>query len=151
MSTMQKVQDAIKEAMKNKDLFRLETLRMVKAALLVKEKSVAREGEMPEPEAIQALRGEIRKRKESIEVYKQVGKNEEVEKLEKEIAIIEEFLPKQLSREEIIEKVKKYLEEHPEINHPGKLTGIMKKELGDTVDGKMLNEICNELLADSNR
>ena len=147
MNTMQKVQEAIKEAMKNKDIVRLETLRMVKSALLLKEKSVAREGEMPESEAVQALRGEIRKRKESIEVFKQVGKNEEVEKLEKEIAIIEEFLPKQLSREEIIEKVQKYIDEHPEINHPGKLTGIMKKEIGDAVDGKVLNEICTELLS----
>ncbi|MCX8063788.1 MAG: GatB/YqeY domain-containing protein [Candidatus Hydrogenedentes bacterium] len=147
MSIMQSVQDAIKEAMKNKDILRLETLRMVKAALLLKEKSVAREEEMPDSEAIQALRGEIRKRKESIEVFKQVGKDEEVAKLEKEIAIIEEFLPKQLSREEVTERVKKYLEEHPDINHPGKLTGIMKKELGELVDGKILNEICTELIS----
>lgn len=147
MSIMQSVQEAIKEAMKNKDTFRLETLRMMKSALLLKEKSVAREGDMPDAEAIQALRGEIRKRRESIEVFKQVGKDEEVKKLEKEIAIIEEFLPKQLSREEVVEKVKKYLEEHPEVNHPGKLTGIMKKELGELVDGKLLSEVCNELLS----
>lgn len=147
MSIMQSVQEAIKEAMKNKDTFRLETLRMMKSALLLKEKSIAREGDMPDAEAIQALRGEIRKRRESIEVFKQVGKDEEVKKLEKEIAIIEEFLPKQLSREEVVEKVKKYLEEHPEVNHPGKLTGIMKKELGELVDGKLLSEVCNELLS----
>ena len=39
-----------------------------------------------------------------------------------------------------------YLAEHPEMNHPGKLTGAMKKELGDLADGKILNEVCKKAL-----
>lgn len=149
MSIREKIQQAMIQAMKDKNTLRLETLRMMKGAILLKEKSTSREEDIPEQEVIQALRGEIRKRKESIETYRQLGKTEEVEKLEAEIAVIEEFLPKQLSREEVIERVKQYLAEHPEINHPGKLTGAMKKELGELVDGKLLNEVCKELLSSS--
>jgi uncharacterized protein YqeY len=143
---MNRVQEAMKSAMKERDTVRLETLRMVKAALLLKEKSTARTEEMSEDEAISTLRSEVRKRKESIETYKQLGKAEEVAKLEKEVAVIEEFLPQQMSRDEVVQRVKQYLAEHPEINHAGKLTGAMKKELGECVDGKLLNEVCRELL-----
>ncbi|HOV34026.1 MAG TPA: GatB/YqeY domain-containing protein [Candidatus Hydrogenedens sp.] len=146
MSIMNQVQEAMKTAMKERDMVRLETLRMVKSALLLKEKSTARTEEMSEDEAISTLRSEVRKRKESIETYKQLGKPEEVAKLEKEIAVIEEFLPQQMSRDETIQRVKQYLEEHPEMNHAGKLTGAMKKELGERVDGKLLNEVCRKLL-----
>ncbi len=146
MSIMNAVQEAMKKAMKERDTVTLETLRMIKSALLLKEKSTAREQEMSDDEAISALRSEVRKRKESIGVYKQIGKNDEVLKLEQEIAVIEKFLPQQMGREEVIQKVKQYLAEHPEINHAGKLTGAMKKELGELVDGKLLNEVCREIL-----
>ncbi|HOK09091.1 MAG TPA: GatB/YqeY domain-containing protein [Candidatus Hydrogenedens sp.] len=146
MSIMNTVQEAMKQAMKDRDTIRLETLRMVKSALLLKEKSTARTEEMSDNEAIATLRSEIRKRKDSIEVFKQLGKDEEVAKLEKEISVIEEFLPQQLSREDVVQRVKQYLAEHPDMNHAGKLTGAMKKELGETVDGKLLNEVCRELL-----
>ncbi len=49
-----------------------------------------------------------------------------------------------MSAEELEAYVKNYLAEHPEMNHAGKLTGAIKKELGDRVDGKMLNEICRK-------
>ena len=54
-----------------------------------------------------------------------------------------------MSAEEIEAKVRAYLAEHPELNHPGKLTGAMKKELGDTAVGKALNEICKRVLGAS--
>lgn len=143
---MNTIQEAMKQAMKDRDTTRLETLRMVKSALLLKEKSTARDEEMSDEEGISALRSEVRKRKDSIEVYRQLGKMDEVTKLEKEIAVIEEFLPQQMSRDEVVQRVKQYLAEHPEINHAGKLTGVMKKELGERVDGKLLNEVCREIL-----
>ncbi len=146
MSIMNAVQEAMKKAMKERDTATLETLRMIKSALLLKEKSTAREQEMSDSEAISTLRSEVRKRKDSIEVYKQLGKTDEVIKLEQEITVIEKFLPQQMGKDEVIQRVKQYLSEHPEINHAGKLTGAMKKELGELVDGKLLNEVCRELL-----
>lgn len=146
MSIRQAIQDGIKEAMKNKDHDRLECLRMAKAALLLKEKEAARTEELSDSDAIAALRGEIRKRHQSIEAFLQVNQAEEARKLGIEIAVLEEYLPKQLSADDIEAKVREYLAAHPEMNHAGKLTGAMKKELGDLADGKVLNEVCRNVL-----
>ncbi|HPO15823.1 MAG TPA: GatB/YqeY domain-containing protein [Candidatus Hydrogenedentes bacterium] len=146
MSIKSDVQEAIKQAMKDKNIMRLECLRLAKAALLLKEKESAKDQELTNEDAVKALRSEVRKRQQSIETYKGLDKMDEVAKLEAEIAVLDEFLPKQLSPEDVEEKVRAYLTEHPDLNHAGKLTGAMKKELGDLVDGKVLNEICRKVL-----
>lgn len=146
MSIKSDVQEAIKQAMKDKNTIRLECLRLAKAALLLKEKESAKEQELSDEEAVKALRSEVRKRQQSIETYQGLGKLDEVAKIEEEIATLDEFLPKQLSAEQVEEKVRTYLAEHPELNHAGKLTGAMKKELGDLVDGKVLNELCRKVV-----
>jgi hypothetical protein len=144
MSIKQRVQEEMTKAMKNQDKFRLECLRLAKAAILLKEKESA--ADLTDEMSAAALRAEIKKRQQSIEVFRQVAKEAEAQAAEKEIGIIQEFLPRQLSAEEIEEKVRAYLAEHPEMVHPGKLTGAMKKELGDAADGKLLNEICRTAL-----
>lgn len=146
MTMKERVQDGLKAAMKNRDTVRLETLRMAKGALLLKEKESAKEQELTEEEAVGAVRGEIKKRQQSIEIFRQHGKDAEAAALEIEIGILEEYLPRQLSCEELEQKVRDYLGAHPELNHAGKLTGALKKELGAAVDGKMLNEVCKKVL-----
>lgn len=144
MAMMQRVQDAMKVAMKNKERERLECLRMAKGALLVKEKESA--DDLSEEAAVATLRAEVRKRQQSIDIFREHGKDEEADRAGREIAILEEFLPQQLSEEDLEAKVRAYLAEHPEINHAGKLTGAIKKELGDLADGKVLNQICQRVL-----
>lgn len=144
MSIRDRVQDAMKSAMKNRDSFRLDCLRLMKGALLLKEKESS--AGLTDEGAVIALRGEIRKRRDSIEIFREHGKEKEAVDAESEIAIIEEFLPKQLSPEALDQKVRAYLSEHPELNHAGKLTGALKKELGDQADGKLLNEVCRRVL-----
>jgi uncharacterized protein YqeY len=144
MDIKDRVQDELKRAMKNRDTVRLECLRLLKAALLTKEKSSAEE--LTDEAAVTALRSEVRKRRQSIEVFREYGKDDEATAAETEIRIIEEFLPQQLSAEQLEERARTYLKERPEITHPGKLTGILKKELGDQADGKTLNEVCRKVL-----
>ena len=144
MSIKQRVQEEMTKAMKNQDKFRLECLRLAKAAILLKEKESA--ADLTDEMSAAALRAEIKKRQQSIEVFRQIAREAEAQAAEKEIGIIQEFLPRQLSAEEIEEKVRAYLAEHPEMVHPGKLTGALKKELGDAADGKLLNEICRTAL-----
>jgi hypothetical protein len=146
MSIKERVQDEMTKAMKARDTIRLECLRLAKGAILLKEKesSAALTDEM----SAAALRAEIKKRHQSIEIFRELGKEAEALAAENEIRIIEEFLPKQLSAEELEAKVRAYLAEHPEINHAGKLTGILKKDLGDLADGKVLNEICRKALGE---
>jgi uncharacterized protein YqeY len=146
MSIKDDVQQAIKEAMKNKDHLRLECLRLAKAALLLKEKEGAKEEVLSDEVAIAALRSEVKKRQQSAETYAGLGKSEEVENLKTEIAILEEFLPRQMSEAQVRERIQAFLAANPDVNHAGKLTGAIKKELGDQVDGKMLNDLCREAL-----
>jgi uncharacterized protein YqeY len=144
MDIRERVQDEMKKAMKAKDSFRLEALRMAKGALLLKEKESS--AGITEDTAIATLRAEIKKRQQSIDIFREHGRDTEAATTEKEIAIIEEFLPTQLSPDELEARVRQYLAEHPEVDHPGKLTGAMKKELGDLADGKLLNDICKKAL-----
>ncbi len=147
MHIKQAIQDAIKDAMRSKDTVRLECLRMAKGAILVKEKAGAKDAEISDAEIVQTLRSEVRKRQQSAEQFRELGKEAEAAASENEIAIIEAFLPKQLTAEQLDDQVRAYLAEHPEVNHAGKLTGVMKKALGDTADGKLLAEACQRALA----
>lgn len=144
MTIQTRVQEELKIAMKSRATVRLECLRMVKGALLLKEKESG--NAVSDEDAIQVLRSEVRKRQQSAELYRELGKNAEAEAADAEIVIIEEFLPKQLTETQLEEKVRAYLAAHPELNHAGKLTGAMKKELGDAADGKMLNDVCRRVL-----
>ena len=144
MSIKERVQEEMTKAMKARYTVRLECLRLAKAAILLKEKESS--AELTDEMSATALRAEVKKRQQSIEIFRQHGRENEALATENEIRIIEEFLPKQLSAEEIEAKVRAHLAEHPEMNHPGKLTGALKKELGDLADGKMLNDICRKAL-----
>jgi uncharacterized protein YqeY len=144
MPIKEDIQNAIKDAMRNKDSFRLECLRMAKGALLLKEKESS--SGLTDEAAIATLRAEAKKRHQTAETFRELGKEDEAVKSEQEAVIIEEFLPRQLTPEDLESRVRAYLAEHPEINHAGKLTGAMKKELGDQADGKLLNEICGKVL-----
>ena len=130
--------------MKNREAVRLECLRLAKGALLVKEKESS--AALTDEAAITVLRTEVKKRQQSIEIFREHNKEDEAKASEEEIRILEEFLPQQLSADRIEEKVRAYLAEHPDTNHAGKLTGALKKELGDQADGKLLNEICRKVL-----
>ena len=144
MSIKERVQEEMTKAMKGRDTIRLECLRMAKGALLLKAKESS--ADLTDEVSAQALRSEVKKRQQSIEIFRQHGKEAEIAATQNEIGIIEEFLPKQLSPEDTEAKVRAYLAEHPELNHAGKLTGALRKELGDTVDGKVLNETCRKVL-----
>jgi uncharacterized protein len=146
MSIKEELQQAIKEAVKSRDELRKECLRMAKGAVLMKEKESAKDEVLSEEAVIQVLRTEVKKRQQSSETFREVGKTEEADKSLAEAAIIEEFLPSQLSEAQLEEKVRAYLEAHPDVNHAGKLTGAMKKELGDQADGKVLNQVCRKAL-----
>lgn len=144
-SIREQIQDAMKDALRAKQAERLTTLRMMKGAVLLKEKEAS--GEVTDEVIIAALRSEVKKREQTIELLREHDKADEIAETEREIAVINDFLPAQLSAGQVEERVRAYLAEHPDINHPGRLTGALKKELGDAVDGKVLSEACQRVLA----
>lgn len=147
MTLNDKVTAEMKAAMKAGDKLRLETLRSIRALILEFQKSGANRDITSEDE-IKFLSSAAKKRKEAIEQYQQGGRPELAEKEQKELEIIEEFLPKQLSYEEIEEEVKKIAEE---VGATGKqdfpkLMPAAIKALKGRADGKKVKSAVEKVL-----
>lgn len=142
MGLKDKINHDLKSAMKSGDKARLETIRMLRAQILEFEKSGI-DREMNDDDAIKILLSAVKKRKESIEMYEKAGRKELAEKEKNEIDIIQEYLPKQLSREEAEAIVTKIISETgaTSAKDMGKVMPAVMKELKGKIDGKIINEI----------
>jgi hypothetical protein len=99
MSLKERITTDMTAAMKSKDASRLSTLRMVKAA--VQNREIEKGGELSDEELTKALQSLVKQRRDSVEQYEKAGRAELAEKERAEIAVIEEYLPRAASREEI--------------------------------------------------
>ncbi len=130
--------DALKEAMRNKDKQAISTLRLILAAL--KDRDIAARGEGSDPigeEAVlEMLQKMIRQRRDSIEMYEKAGRTELAEREQNEIVVIEKFLPKQMSSEEIEKIVEDLIAElgADSIKDMGKVMGALKSKYAGTMD-----------------
>jgi len=106
MSLKDKINNDLKEAMKSGDKVRLETIRSIRALILEYEKSGKKTDMTPDDE-IAMLNSALKKRKEAIEQYEKGNRADLAEKEKAELQIILEYLPKQLTEEEVLEEVKK--------------------------------------------
>ena len=148
MSLSEKIQSDIVTAMKTKDDFRLSVLRMVKAAIQLKEVEKIRK--LDEAESIQLLQGILKQRKESIDQFTKGNRPELAEKEKKEAVIIEEYLPAGASTEEMNAAVAKAIAETgaTSVKQMGAVVKAAKSALeGKTVDGKALSDLVREQLA----
>jgi uncharacterized protein YqeY len=151
MSLEQKINDGIKAAMLARDKIRLESLRAVKAAILLA-KTAENAKELDETAEIKMLQKLVKQRRESAEIYSHNNRQEQADKELSEAAIIEEFLPKQLSLQEIESVVKAIIEATGTENVEnkgrliGKIAGIAIKQLAGKADGKLIGEIVKKLL-----
>ncbi|MDQ7816144.1 MAG: GatB/YqeY domain-containing protein [Melioribacteraceae bacterium] len=148
MNLKEKINIELKNSMRSGDKLRLETIRSIRALILEFEKSGSNKELMPEDE-IKLLTTAAKKRKESIEQFRNANRIELAEKEEAELKIIEEFLPKQLTHEEIFIEVKKIAEEIGakfKEDFP-KLMPVAVKNLKGRADGKVIKEIVEKLLS----
>lgn len=142
MSLKEKINEDLKNAMKAQDAFRTETLRSIRAEILKMDKS-GMNREMNEEEELQLLTRQVKMRKESIEMFRNAGRTDLVERETKQMEIINEYLPKQISREEA-EKIIFGIIESTGASTPkdiGKVMGPVMKELKGKFDGKLIQEI----------
>src|SRR5690554_6831510 len=100
MSLQQKVMEAMKTAMKNKDAQALEALRSVKSALLLAQTESGSKKELTEAEELKLLQKQVKQRKDSAAIYREQGRPDLAEPELAQAEIIEQFLPKQLDEEE---------------------------------------------------
>lgn len=141
-----KLLEDLKNSMKEKNVIRKNVIQMVRAAILQVEKD--KKVELSDEDIINIMAKEAKKRKDSLEDYKKSNRQDLIEQIEEEIHIIEEYLPKQLSKEEIAEIVKEVIKEvgATSIKDMGKVMKSAKEKIGAASDGKTINEVVKELL-----
>lgn len=142
--------DDIKTAMKSGDKIRLETIRSIRALILEFDKSGANRALTPEDE-IAMLSTAVKKRKESIEMFTNAGRMDLAEKESTELKILQEYLPKQLSEEEIVEEIKNIA---AQVNAStkadfAKLMPAAMKQLKGKADGKVVKALVEKFLGEN--
>jgi uncharacterized protein YqeY len=138
----------LKTAMLAKDEVGLRSLRAIKAALLLVKTSEGGGGELKEEDEIKLLQKLVKQRKDSLEIFQQQNRPDLAQKEQEEIAVIEKFLPKQLSAEELREALTKIIAETGASSPAdlGKVMGIATKQFAGKADGKTVSSLVKELL-----
>ena len=142
------INDDMKKAMLSKDADKLEALRAIKAALLLEKTKEGGSGEIPESVELTLLQKLVKQRKESAAIYQTGAREDLAEKELFEATIIEQYLPQQLSDDELMQKIKNIITRTwaSSIKDMGKIMGIANKELAGKADGKRVSEIVKKLL-----
>lgn len=151
MSLEQKIMTELKAAMLAKDEAALRSLRAVKAAILLAKTSEGGGGDLKAEDEIKLLQKLVKSRKDSLEIYQQQNRPDLAKKEEEEIAVIEKFLPKQLSAEEIKTALAAIIAETGASSPAdmGKVMGVATKQLAGKADGKTISALVKELLTKS--
>ncbi|CDE49579.1 uncharacterized protein BN665_00586 [Firmicutes bacterium CAG:460] len=128
----EKINEDLKNAMKEKDTFKLSVLRMLKSALQLEQ--IAKKHELDDNEVAAVLKKQVKVRKDSLEEYKKYDKAELVESLEKEIAILDVYLPEEMNKEDITKVVEAAINEVKPTSM--KDMGLVMKKVNELLVGK---------------
>jgi uncharacterized protein len=147
MALTQRINEDLKAAMKSGNKLRLETLRMLRAQIIEFEKK-GLDRPMNEDDEMSILISASKKRKEAIEIFTKAGRMELVEQETKELEIISEYLPKQLSREDAEKIVAALIQQSgaASVKDIGKVMPGAMKELKGKIDSKTISEIVKQKL-----
>lgn len=143
------IDQEIKKAMLAKDQAALRGLRAIKAALLVARTEKGSAEEITEDAEMKILQRLIKQRKESSDIYKQQGREDLAVIEDEEIAVISQFMPQQLSKEEVEVLIAKLIAAAGAVTvkDMGRIMGLANKELSGKADGKLIAEIVKTQLA----
>ena len=149
MSLEQKIMTELKTAMLAKDEKALRSLRAVKAAILLAKTSEGGVGELKEEDEIKLLQKLVKQRKDSLEIFTQQNRADLAQKEKEEIDVIEKFLPKQMSPDELKAELKLIIAEVGASSPAdmGKIMGAATKKFAGKADGKTISALVKELLA----
>lgn len=149
MSLEQKVMDELKNAMRAKDEAALRTLRAIKAAILIEKTSEGASDTISEATETKMLQKMAKQRRDSLEIFEKQNRADLAEKEKEELAIIERFLPKQMSAEELETELKAIIAQVGASSPAdmGKVMGVASKQLAGKADGKAISETVKKLLA----
>ena len=147
MQLRERLQTEMKEAMKSRDALRLSTIRMVISS--VKNRDIELRRELGDAEITETIVTLCKQRRESIRLFKEAGRQELVDKEEAELALLTEFLPRQLTREELESLVDKAIAETSATSGKdmGKVMKALLPSVSGRADGKLVSEVVKEKLA----
>lgn len=149
MDLFDKISEDIKKAMLAKDRVRLETLRGIKKEFLEAKTAKGGDGTLPDDAATKILVKMAKQRRESAAIYSEQNRPELAENELAEMAVIEEYLPKQLTDEELTAELKKIIAEvgAADAKMMGKVMGVASKALAGRADGRAISAKVKELLS----
>jgi len=142
----QKLTDDLKQAMKEGDKVKRSAIRLAMAA--IKNAEIARQASLEDADILGIIAKEVRQRKESIEAFKQGDRQDLAAQEEAELAILEPYLPRQMTREEIMAEARRVIEEvgAQGLSDKGKVMPKLIAQLKGRADGREINEVVTELL-----
>lgn len=150
MSLQDKLNEDMKAALKARETgkLRLSVIRLARSALKYRAIELGRE--LTDQDVVEVLAREVKQRREAIQEYQRAGRQDVVENLEAEIGILEEYLPQQLSREEIAAAAREAIAavgaQGP--RDLGRVMGVLMPQMKGRADGKMVQEVVKSLLAE---
>lgn len=149
MSLKAQIESGIKDAMRAKDQDRLRALRAIKSLILLEETSGNNTGEITPDAEMKLLMKAAKQRKDSLDVFLAQGRQDLADKEQAELTVIEEFLPKQLSADELQEKLQAIIAQVGASSPAdmGKVMGVATKELAGLADGKAISAAVKALLS----
>ncbi|MGY0692878.1 GatB/YqeY domain-containing protein [Virgibacillus sp. FSP13] len=148
MTLLEKLNQEMKQAMKQKDKEKLSVVRMVKASLQNETIKLGKE-QLSEDEELTILSRELKQRKDSLQEFKSAGRDDLVKKLETEINILQEYMPKQLSDDELEAIVQSTIQEvnATSMREMGKVMGAIMPKVKGKADGSKINMLVKKHLS----
>ncbi|GAA0330869.1 GatB/YqeY domain-containing protein [Oceanobacillus sp. FSL W7-1293] len=147
MTLLDRLNQDMKQAMKNKDKETLSVIRMVKASIQNESIKLGKDT-LSEDEELTILSREVKQRKDSLQEFKNAGREDLVEKTEKELEILEQYLPKQLSDEELTSIIQETIKEvnADSMKDMGKVMGSVMPKVKGQADGTKIKQIVEQQL-----
>lgn len=148
MTLEERIQKDLVLAMKNRQENALVALRSIKTAIQ-NEKTNGTYHELTDADVVGIIQKLVKQRKESMDIYSQAGRNELADKEQKEMLVLMEYVPKQLTEEEVEEKVKEIIAETgaSSMKDMGKVMGLATQRMKGLAEGKTISQIVKNLLS----
>ena len=142
----EKLMEDLKESMKNKDTIRKNTIQMVRAAILQIEKDKGIE--VQDDKILEIISKEVKTKKDVLKDFEKAERQDLIDQTNQEISVLQEYLPKQLTREEVKAEVEKIIAEigATSMKDMGAIMKEAKAKMGASAEGKTINEVAKEIM-----
>ncbi|RXJ83604.1 GatB/YqeY domain-containing protein [Arcobacter sp. CECT 8985] len=146
MSLKEQLKNDLKDAMRAKNLVKRDSIRAINT--MIKQIEVDERKELSDEDVLKLIQKGIKQREEAAEQYKQANREDLVEKEMEQVNIFKEYLPKQLSDEELETSIKEIIQQvgAQSMKDMGKVMGVATKKFAGTADGKRINETVKKIL-----